>query len=57
MSRHFPGHRRVLLRDLAIFLLKLVLDGVKGAVVLQFSVGAALPLAVIAFGGRVRAER
>lgn len=42
MSRHFPGHRRVLLRDLAIFLLKLVLDGVKGAVVLQFSVGAAL---------------
>ncbi len=36
------SQKRVIIRDLIIFQIKLVLDGVKGVLVLQLSVGAAL---------------
>jgi hypothetical protein len=36
------GYRRVLLRDFLIFQLKVALDGVKGMVVFQLSIGAAV---------------
>jgi hypothetical protein len=42
MAVALSGHRRVLVRDLAIFQLKLVLDGLKGVFVLQLSIGAAV---------------
>ena len=42
MTAALSSHRRVLLRDLAIFQLKLVMDGVKGMLVLQLSVVAAV---------------
>lgn len=42
MATTVTHHRGVLLRDLAIFQLKLVLDGLKGVFVLQLSIGAAI---------------
>ena len=42
MTASVSSHRLVLLRDLAIFQIKLVLDGLKGVLVLQLSVASAV---------------